>query len=348
MARIYHNQLQQQLNKPLAPFWLIFGDEPWQKLDALNQIKQLAPIQGFEEVINFSADDGFDWQELRQEYQAMSLFAQRKVIVLSLHSSKLNEQASNHLIAISEDISPDIVLIIHGPRLDAQAQKRKWFKALSAEAIFLPVYDIDGKHLINWVNQRAHFHQLRLAGNVPQLLAQLFEGNLPSLDQELAKLAISYQGQTITQEIAESIVTKQAKFNPFQLTDTLLQGDVAKCADMLNSMKHEGVAAGQLIWTLHKECSQLYAMKAALQQGSDVNQVLSDHKVWKNKTALYQKALQSISMDNLNEVLKRIAQVDFTLKSASEFDPFVLLTDLCVALYHGETLQHYSLDYVAQ
>ena len=46
--RIYHNQLNQTLAKSLAPIWLVFGDEPWQKNDAIFQIKSAAKAQGFD------------------------------------------------------------------------------------------------------------------------------------------------------------------------------------------------------------------------------------------------------------------------------------------------------------
>ena len=62
--RIYANQLAQQLSRGLAPFYMVFGDEPFQVDECIRHIRQNARQQGFDEVINLTAGAQFDWQEL--------------------------------------------------------------------------------------------------------------------------------------------------------------------------------------------------------------------------------------------------------------------------------------------
>ena len=240
--RIYHNQLINTLNQGFKPVWLIFGDEPWQKNDSLNTIKNTSKQQGFDELIRFSVDDKFDWSLLLQEYQAMSLFSSQRIIELELMTNKIGDKGSKALAQISEQLHQDVLLIIHGEKMDAAGQKRKWFKLLEKSGCFLPLYDIEGKQLNQWIQRQARQNNLNLLPDVFLMLAELFEGNLNALEQELQKLSILFGQQLITADDAEKLLIKQAKFNPFQLIDAMLVGDINKCIAMLDQLQQDGTA----------------------------------------------------------------------------------------------------------
>jgi DNA polymerase-3 subunit delta len=70
--RCYANQLPSQLKKGLAPFYMVFGEEPYQIAQCVMQIRQAAKQQGFDEVIKFTLMPGFDWQEIVAQYQSYS------------------------------------------------------------------------------------------------------------------------------------------------------------------------------------------------------------------------------------------------------------------------------------
>ena len=234
--RIYHNQLANTLNQGFKPVWLIFGDEPWQKNDSLNTIKNHYKQQGFDELIRFSVDDKFDWSLLLQEYQAMSLFSSQRIIELELMTNKIGDKGSKALAHISEQLHQDVLLILHGEKMDAAGQKRKWFKSLETNGCFLPLYDIEGKQLNQWIQRQARHNNLNVLPDVFLMLAELFEGNLNALEQELQKLSILFGQQLITADDAEKLLIKQAKFNPFQLIDAMLIGDINKCIAMLDQL----------------------------------------------------------------------------------------------------------------
>lgn len=343
--RIYHNQLSNTLNKGLSPVWMVFGDEPWQKLNSLQHIKQHYLQQGFEEVIQLTVDDKFDWSLVAQEYQALSLFASRRIIELDLMTLKLNEAASKILSELISSPSPDVLLLLHGDKVDAATQKRKWFKALDKVGIFMPLYDIEGKHLQQWIQSQARQYQVNMLPDVVFLLAQLFEGNLNALDQELQKLAILFGQQLITTEQAQQLLIKQAKFNPFQIIDAMLNGDLAKCVSMLDQLQHDGTPFQQLVWFIHKEINQLAEMQEKMASGQDFASLCKSYRIWDKRKPMYQKAINNISPQNLAIAQSRLADTDLIAKTSSDFNPFILLSDVIVTLYHGHLTQSFSLDY---
>jgi DNA polymerase-3 subunit delta len=343
--RIYHNQLTSTLSQGLKPIWLVFGDEPWQKINSLETIKQHAKQQGFSEVIRFTADDKFDWSQVLNEYQAMSLFASQRIIEIDCVTGKLGDQGSKAVLSLLDHLHPDVLLIFHGPKLDGPTSNRKWFKALSQEGCYLPLYDIETNKLPYWINQQAKQLLLNLSPDVSQFLAECFEGNLLALEQELQKLSILYQQQRITVDMTEKLVINQAKFNPFQLIDQLLLGRCDKCINILNQLQQEGTAITQLIWFVHKEIQQLNDMLTQQQQGISINEIYKTYRIWDKRKPFYQHALKNISLDNIQRSIGRLAQLDLISKTSSEFNAYILLTDVCLSLYHGEKLENFSLDY---
>ena len=352
--KIYHNQLDNTLRQGFKPVWLVFGDEPWQKDNSLAVIKKYAKNQGFSEIIRFSSDTSFDWQQLLDEYQALSLFASQRIIEIELTTVKVGDAGNKALLALAERLTQDfnsgnapqdVMFIFHGAKLDAASANRKWFKSLTQLGCYLPLYDIELKAMPQWLSNQARQRKLNVSGELNALLVELFEGNLLALAQELDKLVLLFGSQAISIEQAEQLLLKQAKFNPFQVIDALLRGDCAKCIVMLDQLQQEGMAPAQLIWVFHKEINQLYTMLNQLAQGENMADIYKKYRIWDKRKPLYQHALTHIKIDNVKRAMGRIADIDLLSKTSSEFNIFILLADLCVTLYHGEKTAAFSLNY---
>jgi DNA polymerase-3 subunit delta len=349
-VKIYHNQLQNTLAKGFIPVWLVFGDEPWQKNNSLATIKTHAQQQCFSEIIRFSSDNKFDWQQIIDEYQSLSLFANQRIIEVEFTTVKIGDNGNKILLALGEIIAQnialqDVIFIFHGPKLDGASANRKWFKTLTQLGCYLPLYDIEAKGLPKWLQNQAKNVNVNLAPELSLLLIELFEGNLPALEQELQKLSLLFGNQQISLSDAEQIVIKQAKFNPFQIIDALLEGNCKKCLTMLDQLQPEGTAAGQVIWVFHKEFNQLYAMLDKLAQGYQLNDLYKEYRIWDKRKPLYQHALTHISLKNIKRAISRLADIDLLSKTSSEFNVFILLADLCLTLYHGDVTKNFSLNY---
>ncbi len=352
--KIYHNQLNNTLRQGFKPVWLVFGDEPWQKDNSIAEIKNSAKQQGFSEVIRFSTDNSFDWQQLIDEYQSLSLFASQRIIEVELTSTKVGDAGNKALLALSErlqqdinsgQVPQDVLFLFHGAKLDAAGANRKWFKNLTQLGCYLPLYDIEHKSMPQWLNNQARQLQLNITPELTALLIELFEGNLLALAQELNKLSLLFGSQSISIEQAESLILRQAKFNPFQVIDALLVGDCGKCITMLDQLQQEGTAPAQIIWVFQKEISQLYDMLNLVAQGQSLADIYKQYRIWDKRKPLYKAALSNIKLENVKQAMSRIADIDLLSKTTSEFNIFILLADLVITLYHGEKTAAYSLDY---
>jgi DNA polymerase-3 subunit delta len=352
--KIYHNQLTKTLTQGFQPIWLVFGDEPWQKDNSLAAIKSHAQQQGFSEVIRFSSESGFDWQQLMDEYQSMSLFSSQRIIEVEFSTNKIGDAGNKSLVTLAERLTEDIkqshyaqdvIFIFHGNKLDGASSNRKWFKLFSQLGCYLPLYDVELKAMPQWLNQQSRALKLNLAPELTSLLIELFEGNLLALSQELQKLSLLFNNELVSLEQAEQLVIKQAKFNPFQVVDSLLMGDCAKCISMLDQLQQEGTAPAKIIWALHKEITQLYTMLNKLKEGEQLTQIYKEFRIWDKRKPLYQHALTHIKLEHVKHAMMRISDIDLLSKTSSEFNVFILLADLCITLYHGDRTKGLSLKY---
>jgi DNA polymerase III, delta subunit (EC 2.7.7.7) len=68
------DQLAAQFERPLAPLWLLHGNEPLLVLEAADAIRAAARRQGFEERETLVVGQGFKWDALTLAAGNMSLF----------------------------------------------------------------------------------------------------------------------------------------------------------------------------------------------------------------------------------------------------------------------------------
>ena len=86
-------------------------------------------------------------------------------------------------------------------------------------------------------------------------------------------------------------------------------------------------------------------MLEQIEQGTNINDIFKEYRIWDKKKPLYQHALSHITLANAEQALARLAQVDLLSKTSSDFNAFILLSDVFISLFHDELSQNVSLDY---
>src|SRR4030066_739514 len=71
-----------------APVYLVYGDEPLLVDESCCAIRRRAQELGFGERSVHTVESGFDWNDLYASTQALSLFAERRLLELRLPGGK--------------------------------------------------------------------------------------------------------------------------------------------------------------------------------------------------------------------------------------------------------------------
>ncbi|MCF6440229.1 DNA polymerase III subunit delta [Pseudoalteromonas luteoviolacea] len=329
--RCYANQLAGQLSKDLHPFYLVFGEEPFQENNCVLNIRQAAKKQGFDEVIKFALLPGFDWQELIAQYNSMSLFSARTIIELDLNQQKPPTQGVNILKELAASINPDVILILKGAKASQDIQRSAWFKALDKKGLFVPCYALTGYHLEKWLDEECKRLKVNLKSDAKRSLLLATEGNLLATSQELEKLSLLHKDALIDQQQLMSGLLNQAKFDIFDLNDGLLKGNAKYIIKILNKLAKDNIEPTSVAWTIQNQAQTLLNIKRALVQGQPINQLFKQYNIWKNQQASTQQALDRLPITQLETIITLLAQFDSAYKSNLLSAPFQGLAHIALS-----------------
>jgi len=317
--RIYPEQLPQQLGRSLHTRYLIMGDEPLLKQEALDAIRAAASAQGFGERRRFDIEPQLDWNEVMDAACGMSLFSERILLELWL-GGKLDQGASARLIELIERQPADTLIVLLTPRLTQTQQKSRWFQCAEQQALVVQVHPPDARRLPNWLAHRLGLHGFHADSDAVALLARSTEGNLLAAAQEIEKLALLYPPGRLTEPQLASAIASHSRFNSFQLVDTLLENKPKRAQRMLFALRQEGVEPILVAWALHRELELLYQLAFAAAQGQPLGPIFKQQRIWQARQQLLQQALARLPLSRLERLLQQCARLDRRLKQHADND----------------------------
>jgi len=346
MQKLYANQLAAHLTQGLAACYLIFGEEPLQKFEAVEEIRLAAKRQGFLERISFTADAQFDWQALQNELSAMSLFAERLLIELELSQTKASTVMNEQLKLLAKQLHADIVLVIHGSRSHSEVSKLVWFKQLQTQAVQVPIYPLDDRQQRQWLQQRAQLLKLQLTSDAIQLLQQHCTGNLLAARQELEKLALTHPNERVDANLFSRFLADHSSYNVFQLIDAMLTGHSEDALHKLKRLLEQDIEPVIIAWQLQKELLQLRQLLLAEQTGQ-LSEQFKQLAIWPKRQPLYKQAIKRLSLRWQEYILQELAAFDRQFKAGQLNNPLLALAHLvtlfCHPLARTFSLQHDSI-----
>lgn len=316
----------------LARCYLIFGDEPLQATESADLVRAVARADGITERLLFEVESGFDWQQLRDGANEMSLFAERRLLEIRLGTRKPDKVGSAILAELltREDV-PDTFLV-SADRLDRNAQKAKWFKACDAAGVTVQVRQVNASQLEGWIVRRAHQHGMTMTQPAAELIAARAEGNLLACAQELDKLSLLVDQGEVDVDMVLGSTVDSARFDVFGLVDVTLAGDGAKAVRMLRGLREEGTEAVVIGWALNRELRNLLYMAIDLAAGKAVQSVLNEHKVWSSRSRVVKQILDRVSVGRMTRLFRDSVKLDRIIKGTLPGNPWDELEMLCLEL----------------
>jgi DNA polymerase-3 subunit delta len=255
--RLTSAQLTPALGRGLANTYLVSGDEPLLVGEAADAIRAAARKAGYADRMVFFVDRSFDWDELRQAAQSMSLFAERRLFELRIPSGKPDKGAAV-LVDLATRPPPDVVCLVVTGKLDNKAADAPWVRAFEQHGAWVQVWPVKTAELPAWLRTRAGKVGADLGDEAAELIALRVEGNLLAANQELEKLALLAGGARIDTDLVLRSVGDSARYDVFQLGEAAAAGDAQRALRVLLGLKSEGVEPTLIMWALIRELRGLW------------------------------------------------------------------------------------------
>lgn len=317
----------------LLPAYLIAGPEMLRVLEAADAVRAQARAQGVAEREVFDADGrDFDWGQLDASFNAPSLFSARRLVEVRLPSGKPGKEGAETIAAFCADPPADVVLLITAGEW-SKAHHGKWTDALARIGVVAIAWAVKPHELSGWIETRLRAKGLRADRDAVQALAERVEGNLLAAAQEIDKLALLAQGETLTVESMESLVADAARFDIFRLTDAMLAGQGALAARMLAGLRAEGDQVAALMPMLVRELLRTAALARAQARGANLASEMKSQGIWESKQAPFKRALQRhANPARWDRFVVEASRIDRAAKGRGDGDPWVMLERLLLAV----------------
>lgn len=333
-VKVYPEKLAAQLNKGLAPIYVIAGDEPLTTGELADAVRAAARADGYDERESHVVTNAnqFRWDECFSGLDNLSLFASRRLFELRLPNGKPGREGGKVLAELAAAPPADTVVLLHLPRLDGRAKQAKWASSLEKGGVWVDVYEPAAHELPGWLAGRARAAGLQFEPDALAALAARTEGNLLAAQQEIERLALLFPGGTISEDQITGSVADGARFDVFQLAEAALNQDAKRALRILLGLRREGTADALVLWAINSAVMNLVSVWAEVQGGAQLAGALKKRGIWDRRQPPYKRALQAHNEATLRRLTQRAAATDRIVKGAAFGSPAGAMQELVMLL----------------
>jgi len=324
-------QLAANLQRGLAPVYLVGGEEPLLLQECCDLIREAARAQGFIERELLQVDRGFDWSEL-QQVAAPSLFASQKIIDLRLRTGKPGREGAKVLTEWADAPDPNMLLMVSCEQWDAGSRKSKWAAKLEKAGQRVDIWPVKARELPAWLEQRMRQHGMQPEPEVLRILADRLEGNLLAARQEIDRLALIKGAGVVTVDDVMRVVAHSSRFDAFALAEHMLSGNLQEGLRVAAGLRRMDTPLPMLLGALLKELKTTEAFRLAMRAGEQETMVFKRLNVWHNRQGIVRAAARRMNTRKLFEAFKLLSLIDRQSKGRAAGDPWQSIDTLLLQL----------------
>lgn len=266
------------------------------KIDEINIIKYDLDIDFFKEVID--------------DCQTISLFSNKKLIIVDNPFTELSKEDENLLGNYINSPNLDTVLILRCSKLD---ERKKIIKLLMKK---VTVKEFNNTNLIEKVKNM--FDDFDIKNDTINLLIERVGSDLNLLHNEIEKIKIYKDNdKNITKEDIISLTHKNIDLDVFKLIDNIVNHDKEKSLELYNELLKNGSEPIAIIVMLANQFRIMYQAKELIKKGYTEKDIASTINIHPYRVKLALQNSRSYNSKVLLKYLSDLAQLDIDIKSGN-------------------------------
>lgn len=266
------------------------------KIDEINIIKYDLDIDFFKEVID--------------DCQTISLFSNKKLIIVDNLFTELSKEDENLLGNYINSPNLDTVLILRCSKLD---ERKKIIKLLMKK---VTVKEFNNTNLIEKVKNM--FDDFDIKNDTINLLIERVGSDLNLLHNEIEKIKIYKDNdKNITKEDIISLTHKNIDLDVFKLIDNIVNHDKEKSLELYNELLKNGSEPIAIIVMLANQFRIMYQAKELIKKGYTEKDIASTINIHPYRVKLALQNSRSYDSKVLLKYLSDLAQLDIDIKSGN-------------------------------
>lgn len=316
-----------------ANIHLLRGDDTY---SISQHIKKIAASLGadFDPAMNLVRLDGktATLEDIQTAISTLPFFGSSRLVIIDSAANKIDKTRQEKYTAILASVPPSTHLILTAEdhqkwKKDGNNWTRIWetltpahwlVKALSQNPS-TEIIDMalpDEKNMGAWITAEAKSKGGEIDADAAQELSRHIGNDTSIASQEIAKLLmyVDYK-RPVTREDVLELVSDEGSTDVFKMLDHLMLGDTRTAQSMMHRLLGDSQPEVILGAVIHR-FRQLIQVREALDAGDDLKELASKRVIFFNQTNDYSKAARRFKMQQLEEIYRRLLQMDLQAKTS--------------------------------
>ena len=317
-----YDVLEKELNNgKLNSLYLFYGEERFLLDNSLKKIKKIFGdmLQG----INYIILDESLIDDLIYNIESPAFGYDKKLIIVrnsglfkkdgrKKAGTPIQEKIASYILENMDLIEESTVIVF----IEETVDKNSVYEAINKKGIVCQFDELNQSQLIKRLKQIAKAYKVNADDNILAYLIDVSGTNMQFLINEIRKL-IEYAGENgnITKESIDKLAIKQIDSVVFDLTDNLGNRNIKNALEILNNLIYQKEPLQKILITLYNHFKKLYLCKIALKLNKDI---VTSIGLKPNQTFLvtkYKKQSSTFTEDELRQILKELANLDYSSKN---------------------------------
>jgi DNA polymerase III, delta subunit len=339
MPDISEAQLKKALDQnEIARLYFLHGAEKHLLKRAANRLMKKAHAEQFTEFNFNEFKDIAEVDSISDAVEALPLMAERKCVAVSDYNIETkNQREIDKLYELISNLPESTVLIFYYPTLELDvkysAKWKKFLKAVQKEGVSAEFGYKTTSDLSRLMIHQAEKRGCSLSRQNAAKLIEYAGNDLKTLLSEMEKLCAFADGNEITFEIIDKLVTKNMETTVFMLSAALVLGEYEKAHRLMDLLFYQREEPVAVLAVLSSSYVDMYRVRAALESGKSFKAPAEygEYRGKEFRLSKAEKSLKRLSSKALKKSIEVLLETDKALKS-SKTDARILMDAMIAKL----------------
>lgn len=297
-------------NENLGTVYLLYGQEHLFIDKYMARLAQAAKAS----LIRFDYENG-DTQEALLELQSVSLFSDQPLVVLRNCTAITTQgKTSEHAELLESYIKTPVpgrtlIVTVAADKVDERKKLTKAMKKHVVVECHTPNEAVAMRMLKSEVNERA-------LNMVDDAISELWfrTGSVSQATNEIDKLAVYSDSQTIGVEDVRELVAKTLEESIFDWVDHVVSGRIYQATQLLTDLQRQGQEPLALLGMLARQFRMMWFTKALQRKGMRQADIAKIAKVHPYALRIAEKQSHAFSLNHLEQFILAASKCDYDIK----------------------------------
>ncbi|WP_115708637.1 DNA polymerase III subunit delta [Legionella sainthelensi] len=331
--QIKQQMLAQQVQKKIAPLYMLIGQENYLLEESLTTIKSAIKKNHYYDEKIISIQSAEDWNSIKAEANSYSLFSDIVLLNVFFDKKTIDALGKKILVEYLNSINPRCFIIIRAPNLSLK--QLQWLSS-QQHAVVTVAYPLNTDAMKHWIITQLKRNAIQFDPQIPDLIHHYTQGNMLACAQVIEKIILSNNGNHKIDILqVQEHLSDQCEHDLFELVNACLLGQSDKAIQILRHAANNKTEATLVLWILSQEIRIIMQLHHLLEHKIDIKSACDQLKIWQQRINLYQTCYKRFNKETLIKLHRCCYSIDERIKSNINTQVWNNLENIALSLCLG-------------